>query len=153
MVSAWLAVGILGTLAGVEAARAQDAERGRHVFRKCAVCHVVSPGSTSRLAPPLDDVVNRPAASVPGFEYSEIMQTAGRSGLRWSKEALFHFLDRPEAFMPGTYMAFAGLEPQERHDVIAYLETLTPQRRKSETAPASRTGAGDSPEQHTSSAD
>ncbi|MGD9786093.1 MAG: cytochrome c family protein [Hyphomicrobiaceae bacterium] len=118
----------------VSEARAQDAIRGKHVFRKCAVCHVTNPSSTSLLAPPLNDVVGRPAASIPGFEYSEIMKLAGKRGLVWTTEALFHFLDRPEQFIPGTYMTFAGLEPQERRDVIAYLETLTrAAKRRSET--------------------
>ncbi len=102
----------------------QDAQRGRHVFRKCATCHVTDPNSTALLGPPLHDVLGRPAAATPGFEYSDIMKEAGRKGLRWTKQALFFFLDRPDVFMPGTYMAFAGLEEQERLDVIAYLEEL-----------------------------
>lgn len=104
---------------------AQDAVRGRHVFRKCAVCHVTNPSSTELLAPPLHNVMGRSAATIPGFEYSPIMKIAGTKGLKWTKDSLYFFLDRPEVFMPGTYMAFAGLEPQERQDVIAYLEALT----------------------------
>lgn len=101
-----------------------DAIRGRHVFRKCAVCHVINPGSTALLAPPLNDIVGRKAATYSGFEYSEIMKLAGTKGLVWTREALYYFLDRPEQFIPGTYMAFAGLESDERNDVIAYLESL-----------------------------
>lgn len=102
-----------------------DAVRGRHVFRKCAVCHVINPGSTALLAPPLNDVLGRQAATHTGFEYSDIMRLAGQKGLVWTKEALNYFLDRPEQFIPGTYMTFAGLEPQERADVIAYLDSLS----------------------------
>jgi cytochrome c len=116
---------VAATLAGLPAAIAQDARRGQHVFRKCALCHVVDPSAKDLLAPPLHNIIGRRAAVVPGFEYSEIMKTAGQKGLQWSSEALFYFLDRPEDFMPGTYMAFAGLEEQERRDVIAYLEMLT----------------------------
>ncbi len=110
---------------GAFAEPAGDAVRGRHVFRKCAVCHVINPGSTALLAPPLNDVLGRAAATTPGFEYSDIMKLAGQKGLVWTKVALNYFLDRPEQFIPGTYMAFAGLETQERADVIAYLATLT----------------------------
>ncbi len=110
---------------GAHAEQEGDALRGRHVFRKCAVCHVINPGSTALLAPPLNDVIGRPAATTPGFEYSDIMKVAGQKGLVWTKEALNYFLDRPEQFIPGTYMAFAGLETQERADVIAYLGTLS----------------------------
>lgn len=104
---------------------AQDAVKGQHVFRKCAVCHVADPKSRALLAPPLHDIVGRRAAQSAGFEYSEIMKTAGERGLIWTSQALYHFLDRPDEFMPGTYMTFAGLEAQERLDVIAYLRTLT----------------------------
>lgn len=113
----------------VAAAQAQDARRGEHVFRRCLLCHVVEPGSTNAIGPPLNDVVGRRAGAIPGFQYSEIMQLAREKGLSWSEDALFRFLDKPEDFMPGTYMAFAGLEEQERHDVIAYLKQLTERNR------------------------
>lgn len=104
---------------------AQDAIRGRHVFRKCVTCHVTNPTSTDLLAPPLHNIIGKRAASQPGFEYSDIMKLAGRKGLRWTPDALYYFLDRPETFMPGTYMAFPGIDQQERLDVIAYLESLS----------------------------
>lgn len=115
--------------AGVSATQAQDAKRGEHVFRRCLLCHVVESGSTNAIGPPLNDVVGRRAGAIPGFQYSEIMQLAREKGLSWSEDALFRFLDKPEDFMPGTYMAFAGLEEQERHDVIAYLKQLTERSR------------------------
>ncbi|MFN3867847.1 MAG: c-type cytochrome [Hyphomicrobiaceae bacterium] len=122
-----IAVALVASDATLTSAFAQtggDAVRGRHVYRKCAVCHVNNPGSTALLAPPLNDIVGRKAATYAGFEYSEIMKLAGTKGLIWTREALYYFLDRPEQFIPGTYMAFAGLEAQERNDVIAYLESL-----------------------------
>lgn len=103
---------------------AQDATRGAHVFRKCAVCHTVDPAAPLELAPPLGGVIGRPAASIPGYDYSDSMRAAGSGGLVWTKQALMYFLDRPDTFMPGTHMTFAGLEIGERRDVIAYLETL-----------------------------
>lgn len=138
------AVAFAAISADAPAALAQgggDAIRGRHVFRKCAVCHVINPGSTALLAPPLNDVIDRKAATHTGFEYSEIMRLAGQRGLVWTKEALYYFLDRPEQFIPGTYMAFAGLEPQERADVIAYLESLA----RSGSAKQAQTGPGSPP--------
>ena len=110
---------------GFQAARAQDAARGKHVFRKCLLCHVLDPTATDHLAPPLHNIIGRRAATIKGFKYSSIMKYAGQKGFRWTREAMFYFLDKPEEFMPGTYMAFAGLEAQERKDVIAYLEKLT----------------------------
>ena len=125
------------TLAPAFAQSGGDALRGRHVYRKCAVCHVNNPGSTALLAPPLNDIIGRKAATYAGFEYSEIMKLAGTKGLTWTRDALYYFLDRPEQFIPGTYMAFAGLEPQERSDVIAYLESL--QRASARQAPKGET--------------
>jgi cytochrome c len=113
------------TLVAPEAASAQDARRGEHVFRKCLLCHVLDPAATNAIAPPLHNVIGRKAAEVTGFAYSDIMKLAREKGLVWNAEALFYFLDRPEDFMPGTFMAFAGLEEQERKDVIAYLSQIT----------------------------
>lgn len=106
-------------------ASAQSAARGKHVFRKCLLCHVLKPDVTDQIAPPLHNVIGRRAGSIKGFVYSDIMKFAGKKGFVWTREAMFYFLDKPEDFMPGTYMAFAGLEEQERKDVIAYLEKLT----------------------------
>ena len=104
---------------------AQSATRGKHVFRKCLLCHVLDPDDTSQVAPPLHNILGRTAGQVEGFSYSSIMTFAGTKGFVWTREAMYYFLDKPEDFMPGTYMAFAGLEEQERRDVIAYLEKLT----------------------------
>lgn len=112
--------------------QSQDAKRGEHVFRKCLLCHVTNPNAKDLVAPPLHNIVGRRAAIVPGFDYSDIMKVAGREGLVWTTEALFYFLDRPEEFMPGTYMAFSGLEEQERKDIIAYLDRLTADWKRSE---------------------
>ena len=116
---------LLALSANITTASAQSANRGKHVFRKCLLCHVLDPKVSDQIAPPLHNVIGRRAAIVKGFTYSEIMKYAGSRGFKWTKEALFYFLDKPEDFMPGTYMAFAGLEEQERRDVIAYLEKLT----------------------------
>lgn len=109
----------------VSGVHSQDAVRGAHVFRKCAVCHTTDPRNEVRLGPPLGGVIGRRAAAIAGYDYSESMLTAGGSGLIWTEEALMYFLDRPDIFMPGTYMTFAGLEEHERRDVIAYLKTLS----------------------------
>jgi len=44
-------------------------------------------------------------------------------GITWTKETLFVYLENPKKYIPGTKMVFAGLKkPQERADIIAYLE-------------------------------
>jgi cytochrome c2 len=120
---------------------AQDARRGQHVFRQCALCHVVDPAAKDLVAPPLHNIIGRRAGLMQGFDYSEIMRLAGREGLFWTPEALFYFLDRPEEFMPGTYMAFSGLDEQERRDVIAYLERATQDWKQAEARQAKSSGS------------
>jgi cytochrome c len=137
-----LAVFAMLTAASNCEALAQDPKRGEHVFRQCRLCHVVDPKARDLVAPPLHNIVGRRAATVPGFDYSAIMKAAGRDGLMWTPEALFYFLDRPEEFIPGTYMAFSGLDEQERHDVIAYLEKIT---REFKAAEAARTRPAPTP--------
>jgi len=53
------------------------------------------------------------------FPYSNSMK---KSGILWSDKHLFVYLKAPAKYVPGTRMAFAGLnDAQERADLIAYL--------------------------------
>lgn len=48
------------------------------------------------------------------------------SGITWSKDTLFVYLENPKAYIPGTKMIFAGLKKAgDRADLIAYLEDST----------------------------
>jgi cytochrome c len=97
-----------------------DAAKGEKVFAQCKACHVAEAGK-NRVGPSLWAVVGRTAGTVPGFNYSKANK---ESGVTWSEDVLFTYLEAPAKFMPGTRMAFAGLKnPQDRADVIAYLKT------------------------------
>ena len=97
-----------------------DAAKGEKVFAQCKACHVAEPG-VNRVGPSLHGVVGRTAGTVAGFNYSKANK---ESGVTWSEDVLFTYLEAPQKFMPGTRMAFAGLKnPQDRADVIAYLKT------------------------------
>ena len=90
------------------------------VFVQCKSCHVTDPG-VNRIGPSLAGVVGRAAGSVAGFAYSDANKN---SGITWTKEKLYQYLEKPARVVPGTKMAFAGLaKGQDRADVIAYLET------------------------------
>lgn len=55
-----------------------------------------------------------------------ILIHASLSGITWNKDTLFEYLENPKKYIPGTKMVFAGLKkPQERGDLIAYLEQAT----------------------------
>lgn len=99
-----------------------NAENGKAIFKKCQACHVSEKGKAPTVGPNLWDVVNRPKASYPGFNYSDAMKKKGGD---WSFAELAHFLHGPKTFVPGTKMVFNGLpSASDEADVIAYLATL-----------------------------
>lgn len=97
-----------------------DAAAGETVFAQCRTCHLVEEGKNG-VGPSLYGIVGREAGSIEGFNYSD---ANANSGVTWTPEVLFEYLEAPREFMPGTRMAFPGLsDPQDRADVIAYLQT------------------------------
>ncbi|WP_231726148.1 MULTISPECIES: c-type cytochrome [unclassified Sphingomonas] len=98
-----------------------DAAAGQKVFAVCSTCHAVQAG-VNKIGPSLAGIVGRAAGTVEGYSYS----TANKnSGITWSKEKLFQYLEKPQRVVPGTKMAYAGLtDAQKRADLIAYLDTL-----------------------------
>lgn len=96
-----------------------DPVAGKKVFAQCMACHVVAAGQ-NRVGPSLYGVVGRTAGSVEGFRYSDANKA---SGIVWTEQALFDYLENPRATIPGTIMAFAGLKkPEDRANVIAYIK-------------------------------
>lgn len=114
--------GILLLVNTPAAAHAQNAAAGARVFRaNCSICHTTKP-NRNLIGPSLFGVVNRHAGSVPGFHYSEANRG---SGITWDPRTLDRYIAAPRRVVPGTLMTFPGLkDPQQRSDVIAYLETL-----------------------------
>jgi cytochrome c len=97
-----------------------NAAAGEKVFVQCKTCHVAEKG-VNRVGPSLWGVVGRPASSVAGYTYSAANK---KSGITWTADKLFAYLEAPQKMVPGTKMAFAGLKkPQDRADVIAFLST------------------------------
>jgi len=95
--------------------------KGADIFKKCAACHTDSAGGPNGIGPNLYGVVGRPHAVEAGFTYSDALKS--KPG-KWDFDALSEWLKSPKAYAPGTKMSFAGLsKPQDRADVIAYLNT------------------------------
>lgn len=98
-----------------------DPARGERVFGKCKACHKLD--GSNGTGPHLDGVVGRAVDSVEGFSYSGALEQAADT---WTPENLFHFLENPKQYAPGTAMGFAGLKKaDDRTAVIAYLESLS----------------------------
>ena len=110
----------VATLDGVQfVSLTGNAAAGRTVFAACRTCHVTDPG-VNRIGPSLAGIVGRPASSIPGFAYSPANHN---SGITWTKEKLFQYLENPQRVVPGTKMIFPGIpDAQRRADLIAYLE-------------------------------
>ncbi len=109
------------TLTGVKyASYTGDAAKGKVDFLQCQTCHSIDAG-VNKIGPSLHGVVGRKASAIAGFNYSAANH---KSGITWTEEKLFQYLEKPQRVVPGTKMTFAGFsDPQKRADVIAYLKT------------------------------
>jgi len=97
-----------------------DIKAGERVFALCRSCHVLDEG-VNRVGPSLHNIVGRKSGTVTGFAYSDANKS---SGVTWTTDVMFEYLEDPKAFMPGTKMAFPGIKkPQDRANLIAYLES------------------------------
>lgn len=104
------------------AAKPGDPVRGERVFQRCYACHSVEPDEGNLQGPNLYKVLGRPAAVVPGFEYSQAMKQKAAEGLVWDAATLDAFIADPDAVVPGTLMSIPPVRnSQERSDLIAYL--------------------------------
>lgn len=110
----------VATLDGVAfASLTGNAAAGKLVFAQCRTCHVTDAG-VNKTGPSLNGIIGRKSGSVAGFNYSP---ANAASGVTWSKEKLFQYLEKPQRVIPKTKMIFAGLpDAQKRADLIAYLE-------------------------------
>ncbi|MGD2140125.1 MAG: cytochrome c family protein [Burkholderiales bacterium] len=100
-----------------------NVEIGKTVFTQCSACHVASAGAQVTIGPNLWNVVGRPIASQPGYEYSESLEAIGGT---WTFEKLNVYLTDPKLLAPQGRMPFPGIKSiDERANLIAYLRTLS----------------------------
>jgi len=102
-------------------------EDGKKVSIRCSLCHTMDKGGANKTGPNLWNLVNRPSASEPGFDYSTAMKGYNN---KWTFENLARYLHSPAQVVRGTKMAFAGVKNEkELTSLLVYLATLhdTPQ--------------------------
>jgi cytochrome c len=111
-----------------------DAAKGEQVFKKCAACHNADNGGPNALGPNLWGVLGEPIGKGKGFAFSEALASKGGT---WNFQNLSDWLANPKKFAPGTKMTFAGLgNPQDRADVIAFLNARSSAPQPLPAAPA-----------------
>lgn len=100
-----------------------SAERGAGLVKQCQICHNTEEGKGPKIGPDLYGVVDRPVASVAGFNYSAALKAKGG---KWTFAELDKWIEDPRAYVKGTSMSFAGLKSEsKRADLVAYLNTLS----------------------------
>ncbi len=96
-----------------------DPKQGEADTALCKICHMFNKGGAALIGPNLYGVVGRKIASVEGFAYTPGLKA--HEG-EWTYEKLDPWLTNPQAFAPGTMMAFPGFpDVKKRADVIAFL--------------------------------
>jgi cytochrome c len=100
-----------------------DPQQGRLLFLSCGACHGLGDDGTPMAGPHLAELFGRRAGSVPGYDYSPMMQVQSFS---WTPEILDQWLRDPVGFLPDSRMRFLPInDPQDRAHLIAFLQSAT----------------------------
>ena len=98
-----------------------DLAHGEKVFKKCSACHMIASGGKNMIGPNLWSVIGRTAGSVNDYKYSKAMVAYGKE---WTFEEMNSYLIKPQAYVKGTKMAFAGLRKEkDRASVILFMNS------------------------------
>ena len=96
-----------------------DVTHGEKVFKKCSACHVVEKGGANKIGPSLYGVLGRKVASINDYKYSKALNEYDKE---WTFDEMNGYLLKPQAWIKGTKMSFAGLRKEkDRASVILYL--------------------------------
>ena len=98
-----------------------DLGHGEKVFKKCTACHQIASDGKNMIGPNLWSVIGRTAGSVNDYKYSKAMIAYGKE---WTFEEMNSYLIKPQAYVKGTKMAFAGLRKEkDRASVILFMNS------------------------------
>tara|TARA_B100000686_G_scaffold322189_1_gene375664 strand:- start:5119 stop:5649 length:531 start_codon:yes stop_codon:yes gene_type:complete len=92
---------------------------GQKVFKKCSACHSIKKGGKNKIGPALYNVIGRETANLSDYKYSKALVEYAKI---WTFAEMNSFLIKPQTYIKGTKMAFAGLKKEkDRASVILYM--------------------------------
>jgi len=93
-----------------------DIDHAKKVWKKCSACHSIKKGGKNKIGPALYSVLGRNVAALDDYKYSKAFVAYGKS---WTFEEMNGFLKKPQSYIKGTKMAFAGLrDEKDRASII-----------------------------------
>ena len=94
-------------------------DEGKKVWKKCSACHSINEGGKNKIGPALYNVLGRNVGALDDYKYSKALLAYGKS---WTFEEMNGFLLKPQSYIKGTKMAFAGLKKEkDRASIILYM--------------------------------
>lgn len=118
---------LLGASAGAVAEDlplAGDAGQGRLLFGTCKTCHYAEPFMGHNNGPNLHQIFGKVAGKQADFAYYS--KTFKEAEFVWTPQLMFAWLENPLAMFPNSTMMSAGIaDPQQRADLIAFLQEIS----------------------------
>src|SRR6516165_7431160 len=109
----------LSITAAASTAVAQDVTAGKASFNKCLACHAIGEGAKNKVGPVLNGLDGRESGTAPDYNYSDANKN---SGITWNEAQFKEYIKDPNAKIPGTKMAFAGIKNEkEVNDLWAFI--------------------------------
>ena len=91
----------------------------KKVWKKCSACHSIKKGGKNKIGPALYNILGRNVADLDNYKYSKALMAYGKT---WTFEEMNGFLKKPQAYIKGTKMAFAGLKKEkDRASIILFM--------------------------------
>ena len=91
----------------------------KKVWKKCSACHSIKKGGKNKIGPALYNVLGRNVAGLDSYKYSKALMGYGKT---WTFEEMNGFLKKPQAYIKGTKMAFAGLKKEkDRASILLFM--------------------------------
>ena len=100
---------------------------GARQFRKCAICHALTPNEAQRSGPHFNGLFGRKAGTVAGYRYSGALRQAA---FVWNRQTLRRLFELgPDKYLPGTKMPVQRItDPTALDALVDYLKVIAPRR-------------------------